>query len=378
MKVKLIDLLKEEIIEQGGKFRDAVNLQGKSVANVARIGDDGTVKSTYTRIYPKTQKSESLEGYDESRALELVDLAKKYLGIPYSYGGCNPSVGLDCSCYVKTLFDEFGYELPYRTADQQQNYAEQINESELREGDLIFFNTDNNTNDIDHVGIVISPPNSDQIDMIHASSSNGIEIQKNIKSNSYWSPKIVSFGRYPIYGSSYVSDEISDSDYNTYTDTISGSYSAAGQKNPYDALHSFQSRRSDGFGGKLNEKVFEGIKKYKRDNRIKSVDILGVNVSINPETLVVNWSVKIGPSKDGYTYEIIDSRGKAGGNESMVDSQLSSMHSNHSGLEPKLVTYFKQKVPIWYNNDGDKNANKSGEILIHQKFFKYGKKLDSV
>ena len=77
MKVKLIDLLKEEIIEQGGKFRDAVNLQGKSVANVARIGDDGTVKSTYTRIYPKTQKSESLEGYDESRALEFVDFGKE-------------------------------------------------------------------------------------------------------------------------------------------------------------------------------------------------------------------------------------------------------------------------------------------------------------
>jgi hypothetical protein len=52
------------------------------------------------------------------------------------------------------------------------------------------------------------------------------------------------------------------------------------------------------------------------------------------------------------------------------------MHSLHSGLEPKLITYFQQKIPIWYDNNGNKLSNSAGDILIHQKFFKYGKKVE--
>ena len=43
------------------------------------------------------------------------------------------------------------------------------------------------------------------------------------------------------------------------SEVISGSYTAAGQPRAYDALHSFQMRASDKFGGRINTKVQNAI-----------------------------------------------------------------------------------------------------------------------
>lgn len=159
------------------------------------------------------------------------------------------------------------------------------------------------------------------------------------------------------------------------TDVIDGSYTAEGKSAAYDALHSFQRRKSDGFGGGLNTKVNEGIQKYKKENNLKAVDILDVKITIDPQTLTVNWSVKIGPSNDGYTYEKIDSRGSAGGGESAVNKQLDKMHDLYPDLNPTLVKYFNETIPVYFNNMGKKLPKQSGKINIQQKFFKYGKKI---
>ena len=162
---------------------------------------------------------------------------------------------------------------------------------------------------------------------------------------------------------------------NNLDKVISGSYSAEGQPRAYDALHSFQSRRSDGFGGRINTKVQNGIKEYKKTKGLNAVDIKKVTVNIDPDTLTVNWEVTIGKSNDGYTYEQFDSRGSAGGGESAVDGQLAGMHSVNSG-EPKLVYYFNKTIPKCFDSNGVKlSGGCKGTINIQQKFFKYGKKV---
>ena len=156
---------------------------------------------------------------------------------------------------------------------------------------------------------------------------------------------------------------------------ISGSYTAEGQPRAYDALHSFQSRASDKFGGRINTKVQNGIKEYKNNTGIKAIDIKKVSVTIDPNTLTVNWKVTIGPSTDGYTYEQFDSRGSAGGGESAVEGQLASMHSYNSGT-PKMVYHFNKTIPVCFNSNGTKKKDGcKGTINIQQKFFKYGKKV---
>lgn len=156
---------------------------------------------------------------------------------------------------------------------------------------------------------------------------------------------------------------------------ISGSYSAEGQPHAYDALHAFQSRRSDGFGGRINTKVQNGIKEYKKTSGLDAVDIKKVKVDINPNTLTVKWEVTIGRSNDGYTYDEFDSRGSAGGGESAVNAQLAGMHSVNSG-KPVLVYHYNETIPKCFDVKGVKlPGGCKGKINIQQKFFKYGTKV---
>lgn len=177
--------------------------------------------------------------------------------------------------------------------------------------------------------------------------------------------------KYAVKGISGATKKINDA-VDGLDKVISGSYSAEGQPRAYDALHSFQSRRSDGFGGRINTKVQNGIKDYKKTKGLNAVDIKKVTVNIDPNTLTVNWEVTIGKSNDGYTYEQFDSRGSAGGGESAVNGQLESMHSFNSG-DPKMVYYFNKTIPKCFNPDGTKMSGPcKGTINIQQKFYKYG------
>ncbi|MBS3921126.1 MAG: LysM peptidoglycan-binding domain-containing protein [Deltaproteobacteria bacterium] len=86
----------------------------------------------------------------EERSL-FVRVVKTFLGVPYRLGGSTLK-GLDCSAFVKKIFEIFNVQLP-RTAREQLRIGKKVGRGELEEGDLIFFKTRwaNNA----HVGIYI-------------------------------------------------------------------------------------------------------------------------------------------------------------------------------------------------------------------------------
>ena len=89
-----------------------------------------------------------------SSAVEAT--ARKYLGVPYVFGGTDPSRGLDCSGLVQLVFHNVGITLP-RTAQLQYNATAHVSREQLQPGDLVFFaRTYAEPNDwITHVGIYI-------------------------------------------------------------------------------------------------------------------------------------------------------------------------------------------------------------------------------
>ncbi len=90
------------------------------------------------------------------RYSSVVDVARRYLGVPYVFGGTNPATGLDCSGLVQLVYRQVGVQLP-RTAQLQFNATARVGDDRLQPGDLVFFaRTYPDPNDwVTHVGIYI-------------------------------------------------------------------------------------------------------------------------------------------------------------------------------------------------------------------------------
>ena len=89
----------------------------------------------------------------QNQASELVVGAMAFLGVPYRRGGNSADSGFDCSGFVKAIYEQsIGLVLP-RSAAQQAAATQTIDKSELRPGDLVFFNTMRRA--FSHVGIYV-------------------------------------------------------------------------------------------------------------------------------------------------------------------------------------------------------------------------------
>ena len=124
---------------------------------------------------------------------ELLDYAKTFIGVPYSLGASGPE-RFDCSGFTSYVFREFGYYLPHNSVMQSQQSIAVESFSDLRKGDLVFFGSRGNIREIGHVGIVVDVDlNRGMFSFIHASSSNGVEIQRS--TSPYFMMRYMGAGR---------------------------------------------------------------------------------------------------------------------------------------------------------------------------------------
>lgn len=85
----------------------------------------------------------------------VVADATKYIGVPYLWGGTDPSKGLDCSGLTQRVYADLGINLP-RTAAQQASAGRPVASlADAQPGDLVFFDYSSSRAGVDHVGIYI-------------------------------------------------------------------------------------------------------------------------------------------------------------------------------------------------------------------------------
>lgn len=124
------------------------------------------------------------------KASDLVMNAMGFLGVPYRYGGSSAESGFDCSGLVRTVFEQsVGKVLP-RRANEQAQATEKIDRSELKPGDLVFFDTMRRA--FSHVGIYVGEGK-----FIHAPRSGGAVRVEDMR-QAYWQTRFNGARRVPL------------------------------------------------------------------------------------------------------------------------------------------------------------------------------------
>jgi len=83
----------------------------------------------------------------EPIGVRAVSFAKKFIGVPYVWGGSGPG-GFDCSGLVRYVYERFGIDLPH-SSYADFDLGERVGRWALKPGDLVFFDG------VGHVGLYV-------------------------------------------------------------------------------------------------------------------------------------------------------------------------------------------------------------------------------
>ena len=120
--------------------------------------------------------------------LQLLAQMEKWYGTQYCFGGSTDSC-IDCSSFTQVMLrDVYNVKIP-RTSQQQFDASTKIEKENLKEGDLVFFNTVSASMVITHVGFYVCNNK-----FVHASTSKGVTI--NDLSEKYYAKAFRGAGRF--------------------------------------------------------------------------------------------------------------------------------------------------------------------------------------
>jgi cell wall-associated NlpC family hydrolase len=121
-----------------------------------------SISSSLIGYVPSSNKSEMISD-------EVMFKVIEYLNTPYLWGGTSKR-GIDCSSFVQTvMYQSLGIMLP-RTSYEQSNVGTDVLRSELKFGDLLFFDTMSKGRTT-HVGIYLSDGY-----FVHSGSKTGVAV----------------------------------------------------------------------------------------------------------------------------------------------------------------------------------------------------------
>jgi peptidoglycan DL-endopeptidase CwlO len=113
-------------------------------ASLRQVGDSSGYGATDTA------------GASGSTGEKVVQEASRYLGMPYVWGGSDPSQGgMDCSGLIQYVYAKFGVDLPRVSADQARAGTPVASMAEARPGDLIGWDNSSRNVGADHIAIYV-------------------------------------------------------------------------------------------------------------------------------------------------------------------------------------------------------------------------------
>lgn len=150
--------------------------------------EQSTTAPAATTSNSSRNRKAKTEKPDYAPAQDMLLQAMSLIGVKYKWGGATPEAGLDCSGFVRYVFqNSMNIALPHNALAMAQS-GSRINKEELKPGDLVFFNTLGRT--FSHVGIYMGDNR-----FIHSPRA-GKSVEITNISQSYWSSRFTGARRY--------------------------------------------------------------------------------------------------------------------------------------------------------------------------------------
>lgn len=127
-------------------------------AQLARFGTvdrSGSVTGDFSTTLDAATSATSPTDSNGVSGEDVVAEAKKYLGLPYVWGGTDPNKGLDCSGLVQLVYKNLGYDLPRVSYQQAAEGRPVASLADAQPGDLLAWDNSSRNNGVDHIAIYI-------------------------------------------------------------------------------------------------------------------------------------------------------------------------------------------------------------------------------
>ncbi len=111
----------------GWQKSQAEEIHAPHVSKTPTAGEEVPIKTP-----PKTARNDKDMGTIAART------AERFVGIPYRWGGDNVVEGMDCSGFVRAVYNLCGLSIP-RTSRDQFKAGDPVAKNDLQDGDLVFF-----------------------------------------------------------------------------------------------------------------------------------------------------------------------------------------------------------------------------------------------
>ena len=159
----------------------AVTVKAIDVLDLNSLDSETIAERIFPGDEPVAPKSSSLPAPMATKLANVVEKAETMVGVPYLWGGNTPEEGLDCSGFVRYVYQKVTGMLLPRLSAQISREGSAIAQPDLHPGDLVFFNT--RRGQATHVGIYVGGRQ-----FIHAPRT-GAVIRIESMQSAYWTSR---------------------------------------------------------------------------------------------------------------------------------------------------------------------------------------------
>lgn len=172
-----------EVVFAGKKELSRQKIPAEEVRKLREKMNDEHAKAGAATEKPKLKPSRG----ERDMGVIAARTAERFVGIPYRWGGDTVVDGMDCSGFVRAVYNLCGVSIP-RTSRDQYKAGDAVEKSDLQDGDLVFFGAAPDS--INHVGIYVGNGR-----FVHA-PRRGEEIRVTAIDDSYFEKRFIGARRY--------------------------------------------------------------------------------------------------------------------------------------------------------------------------------------